>query len=79
MKITKSAIESALHRGDEMSPLKKGRKVRIPHDLTYALATHSTMMQVAGDGEASAANMKAVASAVLAGSELDGKINVEYL
>ncbi len=47
----------------------------MPHDLTYALATHSnsTMMQVAGDGEACAANMKAVALAVIDG----GKIDVE--
>ena len=46
----------ALLQGDEVSPLKKGRKVRIPYELTYALATHSMMMQVAGDGEASGAN-----------------------
>ena len=79
MKLTKGAIESALLRGDEVSPLKKGRKVRIPHELTYALATHSTMMQVAGDGEASAANMKSVVSAVLAGTEHEGKMDIDYI
>jgi hypothetical protein len=77
--ITKGAIESALLRGDEVSPLKKGRKVCIPHDLTYALATYSTMMQVAGDGEASAVNMKAVALALLAGTKHEGKMDVEYV
>jgi hypothetical protein len=79
IKITKGAIESALLRGDVVSPLKKGRKVCIPQDLTYALATHSTMMQVAGDGEASAANMKSVASALLAGTKHEGNMNVEYV
>ena len=79
IKISRGAIERALHRGDEVSPLKPGRKVSVLHDLMFALATHSTMMQVAGDGEASASNMKAVASAVLAGTKYDGKIDVEYL
>ena len=80
MKISRGAITRALlHRGDEVSPLKAGRKDIVPHDLTYALATHSTMMQVAGDGEACAANMKAVASAVIAGTKYDGRIDVEYL
>ena len=79
IKISRGAIERALQRGDEVSPLKPGRKVSVPHDLTYALATHSSMMQVAGDGEACAANMKAVASAVIAGTKYEGKIDVEYL
>jgi hypothetical protein len=75
IKITKGAIKSTLLWGNEVSPLKKGRKVCIPN----ALATHSTMMQVAGDGEASAANMKAVASALLAGTKHEGKLDVEYV
>ena len=52
IKISRGAITRALHRGDQVSPLKAGQKDIVPHDLTYALATHSTMMQVAGDGEA---------------------------
>ena len=79
IKISRGAITRALHRGDEVSPLKAGRKDIVPHDLTYALATHSTMMQVAGDGEACAANMKAVASAVIAGTKYERRIDVEYL
>ena len=52
---------------------------RVPIELTKALATHTTMMQVSGDGEASSSIMRQVASAVLAGTEHDGKINVDYL
>jgi hypothetical protein len=37
------------------------------------------MMQVAGDGEACLANMKADVSAVISGTKYDGKIHVEYL
>jgi hypothetical protein len=79
IKIMKGATNSALFRGDEVFPLKKGQKVRIPHDLTHALATHSMMMQVAGDGEASVANMKADASALPAGANHEGEMDVEYV
>ena len=79
IKISRGAIMRALHRGDNVSPLKAGRKVSVPDVLPYALATHSTMMQVSGNGEACAANMKAVASAVIAGTKYDGRIDVEYL
>lgn len=37
------------------------------------------MMQVAGDEEAPMANMKAVALALLAGMEHEGKMDAEYL
>ena len=53
--------------------------MRIPHDLTYAIATHSTMMQVASDGEAKSSEMKAVALVLLAGMTHEAKINVNYL
>ena len=79
IKIGRGAIESAMLRGDIVSPVKRGRKVRIPHDLTYAIATHSTMMQVASDGEAKSSEMRAVASALLAGTTHEAKINVNYL
>jgi len=82
-KIGKWAIEDAMLRaadaGDVVSPLKRGGKVRIHTDLTYALATHSTMMQVAGDGEAKASEMKAIASAVVSGTRHEGKISMDYL
>ena len=46
-KISKGAIEIAMVRGggDIVSPAKRGRKVSIPKELTYALATHAMMMQ----------------------------------
>jgi hypothetical protein len=47
IKIGRGAIESAMLKGDVVSPVKRGQKVRITHDLTDARATHSTMMQVA--------------------------------
>jgi hypothetical protein len=73
IKISMGAIKRALQRGGEVSSLKAERKVSVPHNLTCALVTHSTMMQVAGDGEACAANMKSVMS------KYNGKIDVEYL
>ena len=46
-KISKGAIEIAMvcGGGDIVSPAKRGRKVSIPKELTYALATHAMMMQ----------------------------------
>ena len=79
IKIRRGAIESAMLKGDIVSPVKRGQKVRIPHDLTYAIATHSTMMQVASDGEAKSSEMKAVALVLLAGMTHEAKINVNYL
>ena len=78
-KLTRGAVTLALKRGYGVSPLKKGVSARVPIELTKALATHTTMMQVSGDGEASSSLMRQVASAVLAGTEHDGKINVDYL
>jgi hypothetical protein len=80
IKTGRGAIESAMLKGgDIVSPVKRGRKVRIPHELTYAIATHSTMMQVASDEEAKNSEMKAVAAALLADTTHEAKINVNYL
>jgi hypothetical protein len=79
IKVLRGAIERVMLQGDELSPLKPGQNVSVPHDLTYALATHSRMMPVAGDGEASTVTMKAVALAVLAGTKHEGKMDVEYV
>ena len=54
-KPTRSMLHNAMLRGDfGVSPPKIGRKPIVPHTLTYSLATNSTMMQISGDGEASA-------------------------
>jgi hypothetical protein len=80
IKIGRGAIESAMLKGGNIvSPVKRGRKVCIPHELTYAIATHSTMMQVASNGEAKSSEMKAVAAALLADTTHKAKINVDYL
>ena len=82
-KIGKWAIEDAMLRaadaGDVVSPLKRGPKVRIHTDLTYALATHSTMMQVVANGEAKVSVMKAIASAVVFGTHHKGEMSMDYL
>ena len=79
-KLTKGGIQHAIERGDfGISPPKRGRKVSIPSELPYALAVHSTMMQVAGEGEASSLNIQAVASALVAGSVHEDKTNIDYL
>ena len=63
VKLTQAAIHSAISRGEfGVSPPKRGRKPTIDPVLTYALATHSTMMQVSREGEALATKMKAVLS-----------------
>ena len=80
-KISKGAIENAMVRrgGDIVSPAKRGRKVSIPKELTYALATHAMMMQATSDEEAKSANMTAIASAVLTGTKFEDEIDVNYL
>ena len=82
-KIGKWAIKDAMRRaadaGDVVSPLKRGPKVRIHNDLTYALATHLTMMQVVSNGEAKASEMKAIALAVVTGMHHEGKMSIDYV
>ncbi len=46
--------------------------------LPYALATHSAMMQVSGEGEASAARIKSTMHALVARMEHENKFSVEY-
>ena len=79
-KLTRSVLHNAMLRGDfGVSPPKIGRKPVVPHTLTYSLATHSTMMQVSGDGEASASKMKAVASALMIETPHENAVNIDYL
>ena len=61
-KLSRSAIERAVSCGKfGVSPPRRGRPAIVPNQQTYALATHSTMMQIAGEGESSAIKMKTVA------------------
>ena len=80
MKLTRAAVHAAILRGEfGVSPPKRGRKPVVNPTLTFALATHSTMMQVSGEGEASAIKMKAVASALMSGTTHEGSVSIDYL
>ena len=78
-KINHETLRRAVSQGEfGISPVKVGKPPKVPKAVTKALATHSTMMQVAGDGEASRPKMIATAQALVAGTNHDGKFNLEY-
>jgi len=51
------------------SPHKRSRKAKIPKELTRAIAVHAAMMQISGEGEASAPKMLATITALIYGTE----------
>jgi hypothetical protein len=58
-KLRPSTLHRAVQRGEfGISPLKLGRKSSLPKELTQALAVHSVMMQVSGEGEMSSIKMR---------------------
>ena len=59
--------------------IEVGKGVNVPNVLTYVLVTHSTMMQVSGEGELLETKMKAVASALVSGTSHESAINIDYL
>ena len=70
-KFTWSLLHNAIICGDfGVIPPKIGRKPVVPHSLTYSLVTHSTMMQVSGDEEA---------SAFMIGTPHKNTVNIDYL
>ncbi len=76
-KLTRGAVYNAVARGDiGVSPLKKGKTESVPPLVTKALATQASMMQVCAEGEASAPVMKAMASALIAGT--NHKFSADY-
>ena len=60
------------------SPPKCGWPSIIPDCLHDALATHSTMMQVAGEGEASSGKMISLTAGLVAGTAWENKFNLDY-
>ena len=61
------------------SPLRKGRPSILPDEITKALATHATMMQVsAEEGEASGQKMLTMSRALKIGTEWEGKFTDEW-
>lgn len=52
-KLNYQTVHDAIKRGEiGVSPPKKGRPKTVPDELTQGLATHATMMQATGEGEA---------------------------
>jgi hypothetical protein len=78
-KLSLSAIERAVACGKFVSPPRRGCPAIVPNQLTYALATHSTMMQIAGEGEASAIKTKTIVSALMANTNQENEVTVNYL
>ena len=62
-----------------MSPLKNGRQVIVPPELTHGFACHTVMMQAAGKGEASSLKMRAIGKAVTLGMPFENKFSINYL
>ena len=78
--IGRTALLRAASRGEVgVSPLKRGRPSVVPKELTMAVATHATMMQVSGECEASGAKMKATIEALALGTDWESKVNPEYV
>ena len=79
-KISKTNLYTEVVRRGNVgkSPPTRGRPRSIPSALPYALATHSAMMQVSGEGEASSVKMKATLHALVAGTQHENKFSMEY-
>ena len=80
-KLTHHALARAVTSRGEfgISPPKLGAPRKVPLELTKALATHATMMQVSGEGEASAIKMIALIEALKSGSKWEAKLSTGYL
>ena len=79
-KVSKTNLytEVVLRGQNGKSPPVRGRPCSISSVLPYALATHSAMMQVSGEGEASAVRMKTTLHALVSGTPHENKFNVGY-
>ncbi len=62
-----------------ISPLKLGRKSSLPKEFTQALAVHSIMMQVSGEGEMSSIKMRTLATAMTLGTPHEGKLTDAHI
>ena len=61
-----------------VSPHKQGHPSIIPNSLHTALATHSSMLQVSGEEEASSSKMKTLTAGLVMGTEWKNKFNIDY-
>ena len=79
-KITSSAFENAVKRGEfGISPPKRSRKTIVPFNLPKSLTTHSTMMQVSGEGEASWTKLLTTLHALVANTKWDKAFSLDYV
>ncbi len=80
-KLSKTTVHTEVSEQKQFgkSPPKWGKNESIPSVVPYALAIQSAMMQVSGEGEALAVNMKATAHALVAGTTHENKFNVAYV
>ncbi len=78
-KLKKSVLINAVQqKWAGLSPVKLGRPVKVPSVLSKALWRQSAMMQVAGEGEASAKKMKAITEGLVTNTKWQGSFNKEY-
>jgi len=79
-KIKPTAFERAVKAGNfGVSPPKRGRKFKVPLKLTNSLATHSTMMHISGEGEASRPKLLSTMHALVTGTRWENKFSHEYV
>ena len=79
-KIKKTSLYLAVKHGNfGVSPPKRGRPRKVPKVATDALAAHATMLQIAGEGEATKDKMTLAAQGLIGNTEWDGNIKPDYM
>ena len=79
-KLAPSTVHRAIQRGEfGISPPTAGRKSTLPKEFTKALAVHSVMMQVSGEGEMSSIKMRTLATAMTLGTPHEGKLTNAHI
>ena len=79
-RLSKTAVHRATVTNQAgKSPPMRGRPQSIPSALPYAIATHSAMMQISGEGEASAVRIKSTIHALVADTAHANKFSAEYV
>ncbi len=58
---------------------KQGQTLKVPVELTSGIATHATMHQLTGEGEASRRSMVVTAQALIHKTPWEGKLNAEFV
>ncbi len=78
-KLSESRIQDATKKGQVgISPVKRGRKRLLPSELYQGLSMHVPMMQIAGEGEATARAMVTTTKALTVGTSWEDSVNADY-